>query len=90
MTPDVALPVLPLVPPTHPENAWCVLSIEQAIAFAKAGRMDPSILVWGFSQQSLQVIPPDLLAAANESLPGLLESLTLPLHQEATNDANPR
>lgn len=68
-------PVLPPVPAPHPENAWCQLSIEQAIAFAKAGRIDPAILVWGFSPQTYSVIPPDLLAAANKNLPGLLNAL---------------
>lgn len=70
-----ALPTLPPVTVPHPENAWCQLSIEQAIAFVKAGRIDPAILIWGFSPQVLSVIPPDLLAAANENLPGLMDAL---------------
>ncbi|QUY45545.1 hypothetical protein [Acaryochloris marina] len=70
-----ALPTLPPVPAPHPENAWCQLSIEQAIAFVKAGRIDPAILIWGFSPQVLSVIPPDLLAASNKNLPGLMEVL---------------
>ncbi|BDM83508.1 MULTISPECIES: hypothetical protein [Acaryochloris] len=69
------LPTLPPVPAPHPENAWCQLSIDQAIAFARAGQLDPAILIWGFSPQVLSVIPPDLLAAANESLPGLMDVL---------------
>ena len=70
-----ARPTLPQVPPSHPENAWCSLSIEQAITLAQAGRIDPAILVWGFSPQAYSVIPDDLLAVANDNLPGLMEAL---------------
>ncbi|QUY45919.1 hypothetical protein I1H34_29445 (plasmid) [Acaryochloris marina S15] len=71
----MALPVLPPVPDPHLENVWYVMSIEQAIAFAKIGRLDPAILTLFCSGQSLKVIPPDLLAAARENLPGLMEAL---------------
>ena len=71
-----ASPTLPPVPASHPENAWCQLSINDAIAFAKAGRLDPAFLIWGFSPQVLSVIPPDLLAAANENLPGIMDALS--------------
>lgn len=79
ITPGIAdkpvLPTLPPVPPSHPENAWCLMSIEDAIAFARSGRLDPAILILQFSSQSLQVIPDDLLVAANDNLPGLMEVL---------------
>ncbi|NJM67664.1 MAG: hypothetical protein HC851_19320 [Acaryochloris sp. RU_4_1] len=68
-------PSLPPVPAPHPENAWGLLSLEDAIAFAKAGHMDPALLVWEFSPQSYSVIPPELLAVANKNLPRLMAVL---------------
>lgn len=75
MTTSAPSLTLPPVPASHPENAWCLMSIDQAIAFARSGRMDPAILILQFSPQSLQVIPDDLLADANDNLPGLMEVL---------------
>lgn len=92
-----AAPTLPPVPPSHPENAWGMLSLEHAIAFSNAGWLDPAILAWAYPSQALQILSPEMLAAATQRFPGLLEVLRArwnqinpPLHHEVTNDANPR
>lgn len=68
-------PTLPPVPPPHPENAWGQLSLDHAIAFSKAGLIDPSILAWAYPSRTLQTLSPEMLAAATERFPEMLEAL---------------
>ncbi|NJM67804.1 MAG: hypothetical protein HC851_20120 [Acaryochloris sp. RU_4_1] len=69
-------PSLPPVPAPHPENAWCMLSLEDAISFVKDERMDPAILLCIFSVPSIKAVAPELLVQALEQfadLKGVLE-----------------
>jgi hypothetical protein len=66
-------PSLPPVPPPHPENACGVLSLQNAISFAKAGHMNPAILLCVFSLRSVQAVAPDLLVQAVEQFADLKE-----------------
>ena len=68
-------PTLSPVPPPHPENAWGQLSLDHAIAFSKAGLIDPAIIAWAYPSRSLQTLTPEMLADATKRFPELLEVL---------------
>ncbi|MGR3279388.1 hypothetical protein ACSYAD_30440 [Acaryochloris marina NIES-2412] len=68
-------PTLPPVPPPCSENAWGQLSLEHAIAFSKAGLLDPAIIAWAYPSHALQMLPSEMLTTATERFPDLLAAL---------------
>lgn len=64
---------LPPVPSRHPENAWGQLSLEHAIAFCKAGLIDPAIIAWLYPTSTLDALAPEILVASTENFPVLME-----------------